>query len=51
MLGKKMPASRRPRELTGAEKESIKEELIMKDIERIDYTFTKLKTSNNKLST
>ena len=51
MLGKKMPASRRQRELTNTERETINEEQIMKDILKIDFTYTKFKINNNQLIT
>lgn len=46
-----MPATRRHRELTNTERETIKEELIMKDILKIDSTSTKLKVNNTQLTT
>jgi len=50
MLGKKMPTSRRLRELTNADIESLKEENIMKDVLKIENTYAKCKQNNTHLN-
>ena len=50
MLGKKMPTTRRLRELTNADIESLKEENIMKDVLKVENTFAKCKQNNAHLN-
>lgn len=50
MLGKKMPTTRRLKELTDADIESLKEENIMKDILKVENTFAKCKLNNSHLN-